>query len=75
MVHLTRCLECERGRDRKESFLDISIAVKHLKDADDDSPGEEDEGELNSNPTKLGQNFILRLFQPALRFITGLWTD
>lgn len=46
MSHLTRCLECERGRERKESFLDISIAVRHLKQAEsDDSHGEEEEAQ------------------------------
>ena len=50
MVHLTRCLECERSRDRKETFLDISIAVKHLKAADaDDSLGEEEEGQFKNS--------------------------
>ncbi|RUS71747.1 hypothetical protein EGW08_020490 [Elysia chlorotica] len=57
MVHLTRCLECERSRDRKESFLDISIAVKHLEENNDsDEEKDEDEG---SAPVKVKQSSCL----------------
>ncbi|GFR62748.1 ubiquitin carboxyl-terminal hydrolase [Elysia marginata] len=49
MVHLTRCLECETGRERKENFLDISIAVRHLNEGDaDDSLTKEETSSLDS---------------------------
>ncbi|GFO21985.1 small cardioactive peptide [Plakobranchus ocellatus] len=79
MVHMTRCLECERSKERKEAFLDISVAVKHHKDteAEDSCDEEEDENADNTSapPSCLASLIQLSSTVERLRESNKYWCE
>ena len=46
MALRTRCLECERFTERREDYLDISVAVRQPQaDNEDEDDRDEEEGQ------------------------------
>ena len=46
MALRTRCLECERFTERREDYLDISVAVRQPQaDKEEEDDGDEEEGQ------------------------------